>query len=265
MKNNISLGLVSFLSLGIVAGASAETALPDAGASDFASALFTPAQIEEMKKVVSDHIQKNPDLITAALDAGMEKKQKEAAAKMEKAVAENKARIFDNPLLPTAGNLKGSQSLVVFWDPNCGYCKRFSKELSAVLTKNKDVKVIFMDLPIMGENSMLVTKALLAAHAQGKYYPFQELVYQSSDKLTKKKLFKLAKSVGMDIKKFDADMKDKEIQAQVDKTLDLAKQIGVNGTPTLIVNETSVLPGFLAADELGKKLTIGKGGKGRTQ
>ncbi len=255
MKNNIPLSLVSLLSLGIATSALAETA---SEASESASALFTPAQIQEIKTVVADHLQKNPEIIMTAMDAGMEKKHKEAAAKMEKAVAEHKDKIFKNSLLPTAGNPNGSQSLVIFWDPNCGYCKRFSKELGTVLTKNKDVKVIFVDLPIMGENSALITKALLAAHAQGKYYPFQELVYQSPDKLTKKKIFKLAKSIGIDTKKLEADMKSKEVQDQIDQTLDLAKQIGVNGTPTLIVNETSVSPGFLAAEELGKKLA-GKG------
>ena len=49
-------------------------------------------------------------------------------------------------------------------------------------------------------------------------------------------------------------MKDKTIQAQIDQTLDLSKTLGINGTPTLIVGEKKVLPGYVSAEELSKLL-----------
>src|SRR3989338_7615000 len=84
---------------------------------------FTSTQVTEIQKIVADYLTKNPAVVTASFQAGMELEQKEAVAKTEKAVAENKDKIFKNLKDPVQGNPKGSQSLVVFLDPNCGYCK----------------------------------------------------------------------------------------------------------------------------------------------
>jgi len=40
----------------------------------------------------------------------------------------------------------------------------------------------------------------------------------------------------------------------MDETLKLSQTLGINGTPTLIVGETTVLPGYVSAEELNKKL-----------
>ena len=49
-------------------------------------------------------------------------------------------------------------------------------------------------------------------------------------------------------------MKEKSIQTEIDGTLKFAKLLGVNGTPTLIIGEKTVYPGFLSAEDLNKKL-----------
>ncbi len=246
--------LLSFASLGLINGAFAEEAPPVQVASQPSNSTLTPAQAGEIEKVVANYLKKNPEIIMASFQEAMEKQQKEAAAKTEKAVAENKDKIFKDSSTPTAGNLHGTQSLVVFADPNCGYCKKFYKEISTLLNTNKDVKVIFKDIPIMGTNSEIAIKAMLAAKKQGKYEQLQNAIYTSDKPLTKKQILKIASSLGMDTKKLEADMNDKVIKTEMEQTLELSKTLGINGTPTLIVGETTVLPGYVSAEELNKKL-----------
>ncbi|OJW52640.1 MAG: hypothetical protein BGO67_09215 [Alphaproteobacteria bacterium 41-28] len=246
--------LLSFASLCLINDASAENTPPVQVGSQPSASTLTPTQIAEIEKVVSNYITKNPEIIMTSFQEGMEKQQKESVAKMEKAVSANKDKIFNDPATPTAGNLHGTQSLVVFMDPHCGYCKKFYKELTTLLSTNKDVKVIFKDIPIMGSNSEIAIKAMLAAKEQGKYDKLQGAIYSSDKPLTKKQILKIASSLGIDTKKLQEDMDDKAIKAEMDETLKLSQTLGINGTPTLIVGETTVLPGYVSAEELNKKL-----------
>ena len=215
---------------------------------------FTPAQVTEIESRVAAYIKKNPQVISDSFQAAMALKQKEELKKMEKAVVANKSKIFQNTADPVAGNVKGSESLVAFMDPNCGFCKKFHKGLDALLQTNKNVKVIYKDIAIMGDPSVLAIKAMLAAKNQGKYSELQKEIYTSDKRLTKKEIMKLASSVGLDTKKLQADMKSKEIQAQIDQNLELSKTLGINGTPTLILGEKTIAPGYLSADDLKTKL-----------
>ena len=219
-----------------------------------AASNFTAAQVAEIEVLVSKYITSNPKVISESLQAVMAQKQQEEMAKMEKVVVENNDKIFKNTSDPVAGNIKGTETLVVFADPNCGYCKKFHAEVTSLLNTNKNVKIIFKDLPIMGNNSLLAIRAMLAAKNQGKYNEVQDAVYTADKPLTKKQIMKLAGTLGLDAKKLDADMKSKEVQAQIDQNLELSKTLGINGTPTLILGEKTVVPGYLSADALNEKL-----------
>lgn len=215
---------------------------------------FTAAQVAEIEALISKYITSNPKVISESLQAAMAQKQQEEMAKMEKVVVANKDKIFKNDADPIGGNPKGTEILVVFTDPNCHYCKKFHPELAALLKTNNNVKIIFKDLPIMGNNSLLAIKAMLAAKNQGKYNEVQDAVYTAEKPLTRKQFMKLAEKLGMDIKKFDTDMKSKEIQAQIDQNLELSKTLGISGTPTLILGASTVVPGYVSADALNEKL-----------
>lgn len=263
----LCLSLLSFASLTMAYGAYAaepSSQVPVTTSETAMTSNFTPAQAKEIEKIIGDYLTKNPSLILTSFQNAMEQQQKEALVQMEKAVAENKDKIFNNKNDPVEGNQKGSQSLVVFMDPLCGYCKKFHGEVVTLLGKNKDVKVIFKDIPIMGEKSEIAIQAMVAAKIQDKYAQLQKAIFTAEKPLTKKQIMKIATSLGIDTKKLQEDMKSKAVKDQVSETLALAKALGVNATPTLIINETQVSPGYLTADELDKKLNESKGSKGKT-
>lgn len=248
----IYLTLLSFASLACVTVASAEE-------GQKAIEHFSPEQVASIKKVVTEHLTQQPEVVMIAFQAGMEKKQQEEVAKIEEAVVANKDKIFKNQNAPTAGNQENpTQSLVVFLDPFCGYCKKFHGELDTILKNNQNVKITFVDVPIMGPGSAVAIKAMLAAKNQGKYEQLQKAIFSADARLNKKQILKLAGSVGIDTKKLEEDMKSKEIQAQLNHNSELVRTLGINGTPTLIVGESKVIPGFMGAEELNKILKESK-------
>ena len=146
----IYLCLLSFASLNLVNEVFAEEAPKTQVSPSPSASNFTSAQREEIEKIATDYLAKHPDVITSALQAAMIKQQQEEIAKIEKAVAENKDKIFKDAADPVGGNPKGTQSLVVFLDPYCGYCKKMHGELDTLLKTNKDVKVVFQKSPHHG-------------------------------------------------------------------------------------------------------------------
>lgn len=250
--NKIFLGLLSIVSFTFVSNAMAADA-PGANVQQ-ATAHFSAEQVGDIKKIMTEYLVQHPDIVMTAFQAGMAEKQKEEVAQIEKAVAANKEKIFKDPATPVAGNPQGTKSLVIFMDPNCGYCKKFHGELEAVLSTNKDVKLIFIDVPIMGPGSMMAVKAMLAAKEQKKYDQLQKSVFSSDKPLTKRQIVKIAKSLGIDTKQLEEDMKSKAIQAQINRNLELVKVLGINGTPTLIIGESKVVPGFVSVEDLNKLL-----------
>ena len=63
------------------------------------------------------------------------------------------------------------------------------------------------------------------------------------------------KSLGMDVKQFEVDFKSKETQAQLDQTRALAEEMGIHATPLILVNETTVIPGYMSKEELKAVIT----------
>lgn len=248
----IHLSLLSCLTLAVTNVAFAEE-IPIAK-TDNKITQFNPQQVSDIKKIMTEYLTENPDIVMVSFQAGMAAKQKEETAKMEKAFADNKDKILNDKSIPVGGNLEGKQSLVVFLDPSCGYCKKFHGELDTLLNKNKDIKVTYIDIPILGPNSAHIIKAMLAANAQGKYEQYQKAIFSSNKNLSKKELLKIAKSIGLDEKELQKDMKSKEIEAQLNRNSEFAKTLGINGTPTLIIDESKVYPGYMSAEEVVKSL-----------
>ncbi len=207
-------------------------------------------QTQQIEGVIQSYFQKNPGVVMQALEAAMAAQQIEELAKLQKAVGANKDKLFSDKRSPTAGNAKASQTVVVFMDPYCGYCRKFHAEIDKVLATNKDLKVVFKDIAIMSEKSDIAIKAMKSAHNQGKYKEMQALLLNpETPKLTEETIIAKAKELGMDAEKFATDLHSKETQTLVDDTKQLSSDMGVNGTPTIVIGD-KVHPGYLSAEDL---------------
>jgi len=82
----------------------------------------------------------------------------------------------------------------------------------------------------------LAAVAAQAAGAQGRFWDYADILYNNQDKLKKDDLIKYAESAGMNVEKFKKDLDDSTIIEQVESDLRLGYQIGVNATPTFVMN-----------------------------
>ena len=166
--------------------------------------------------------------------------EKDQADKLKAFMAENAKAIYRAPNASVAGNPEGDITVVEFFDYNCGYCKRGMPEISKLIEKDNRVRVVFMELPILSKGSDEAAHAALAAKRQGKYWEFHQELLTVKGLANEASSLKIAQQLGLDIEKFKADMKSKDVADEIEQMKALAKKMGISGTPHFLVGDKSI-------------------------
>jgi protein-disulfide isomerase len=143
------------------------------------------------------------------------------------------------------GAAEAPVQIVVFEDPQCGYCRQFaSGALKQLVTEYVDTgkaALTYRHLLVIGPESKTIAKGMACAGQQGKFWPFHEKVYaedasliHASDLLTE--LQGVAANLGMSKEVFATCLKEKAVEADLQKDIEIATQLRVLGTPTMFIN-----------------------------
>jgi protein-disulfide isomerase len=206
------------------------------------SGAFTPAQRKELEAIIKEYLLGNPEVLLEAqtvLEAKMDKIQ---AERMGVAIKENGAELYRSAASPIVGNAKGDVPVVEFFDYNCGYCKKAFLDLAKFMEKDKQVRVIMKEFPILAKGSEEAAKVALAAKLQGKYWEFHRAMLESQGQANEASALRTAEKLGLDMAKLKKDMASAEVKKEIDDTRALASKMGIQGTPHFIVGDR-IIPG----------------------
>ena len=123
----------------------------------------------------------------------------------------------------------GKRKVAVFEDPNCGYCKRFERDL----TKIDNVTVHVFLYPILSQDSADKSRNIWCAKDKGKAF-----------------LDWMVKDVTPPAASCDA--------TALARNLEFGKKNRITGTPTLIFANGARVPGAIGADRVEKMLAEAK-------
>lgn len=123
----------------------------------------------------------------------------------------------------------GKRKLAVFEDPNCGYCKRFERDLQKV----NNVTVHMFLYPILSNDSTEKSKNIWCAKDKGKAW----LDWMVHDKLTA--------TATCDT-------------SAIERNVEIGRKHKITGTPTLIFADGTRVPGAITAAQVEKYLTDAK-------
>ena len=199
----------------------------------------------QVKKLALDAILENPEIIMQAV-AILQQREKERAASGANTV---RLQLESDPNAPNLGNPEGDVTVVEFFDYNCPYCRSAGETMQALLAADANVRVIYREWPILGEDSVIAARAALAAREQGKYEAFHWALMNGEGRVTEAIIFKVARDLGMDVVKLEADMVSPAVEAHIALSNALAQQLGFTGTPAFIVGDKTA-PGMLSFDEI---------------
>lgn len=221
--------------------------------SAFAQAASAPLTKADVAAIVKETIMNDPEMIMQALEKlrveKAEKSKKEAAASLNQI----RGDLFNNPNTPAAGAAAADADVVMaeFFDYHCGYCKHFLPELSKVLAEDKKVRVVFIDFPILSEDSVTAARAAIAVSRikKDKYFEFHAALMQSSGRFDEKAVIALAQKFGIKAAALKEEMGKPEVTAALDKNREMAQKLGITGTPGIVIGN-DIFPGAVSADEL---------------
>lgn len=164
--------------------------------------------------------------------------QSEIGDSLEKRYRSADPKLIDVKEAPGEGSANPKVVLVEFADYECPHCKRFQPVLRQILDEFKsDVRMYFKHYPLpQHTNARLAAEAAVAAQRQGKFWPFQEKVWENQDSLSPAELEKFAKELGLDMTKFRKDLEDPTVKSRVQKDRVDGGTLGLSSTPTLYIN-----------------------------
>ena len=145
-------------------------------------------------------------------------------------------------LLPKEAYAKGNPNakvvLVEFSDFQCPACLAAKPTVDALFTKHKD-KMIFSYRHFPLDQHPFSHKAAQAAEAagvQGKFWEMYDVMFANQEKFSDTIFTDLAKQIGLDMTKFEADMKSGTLTNRVTSDQADGTKFGVNSTPSFYLN-----------------------------
>jgi protein-disulfide isomerase len=171
------------------------------------------------------------------------------------------------PPMKAEGYLLGSPTapveVVEFADFECPGCGQFSTltepDVRAKLVNTGKVRIRYMDFPLqMHPNTWDASLAAACANDQGKFWELHDLIFQNQDKWNgeatsrpRPVLADMAKSLGLDMSKYDDCMKSEKYRAKVQSHMMEAERRGVTQTPTFVIGD-KLVPGAIPYDTFKK-------------
>lgn len=217
-------------------------------ATSASAAEFTPSQRAEIVAIVREALKTDPSILRDAVVALQADESQRTMQATRAAIAQSHDRLV-TPLDPVAGNPHGDVTIVEFFDTRCPYCRKLEPVMDGFLTQDHNVRLVYKDLPILGPASVLGTKALLAAQRQNAYDQMRQAVMKLPPSTTIAQIETSARALGLDWPRMARDMDDPAVQARIDANLKLAHDLGIQGTPALVIGN-DLLPGALDLPEL---------------
>lgn len=197
---------------------------------------------DQVNAYIREYLLSNPEIIPEAVEVLRSRQN-------ARALMESDELLYNDGFSHIAGNVDGDITIVEFYDYNCGYCKQVPEHIAQLIEEDKNVKVIFKELPILAESSQYASVAAMASMKQDKFMDFHSALMNNKRQLTEELVMQIARDSGVDEDKLLQDMADPEIEKNIMKNKYLVQNIGISGTPGFVIGR-QVIPGYIPYERL---------------
>lgn len=212
------------------------------------STSLSEAEEAAVRALILETIRDNPEVVVDAILAYQNQESAREEDRRRDTLASLQDDLQFDPNVGILGNPDGGTVIDEFFDYNCPYCRKAAPEVATLITDDPDLRVVMREWPILGPESELAARASLAARAQGKYAAFHEAL-MAQPRANEATIRRAAEEVGLDFDQLQTDMRAPEIEAHIARSHELAKQLGISGTPTFLIG-SNLVPGFVESAEL---------------
>jgi protein-disulfide isomerase len=207
-----------------------------------AALLFFAAPGVLSSKIVRNGLLADPKILTDTVDALRD-------AQYAPVLAANRAAIETPFASSWKGAAKPDVTLVEFFDYACPYCKASNPAVDKLLQQDKGLRVVYRELPILGPDSLVAARLSLEASKLGRFAQFHDTLWATGRPAPDTNA-KAAAAAGIDA----APKQDPEIEAELNRNMKLAGELGATGTPLFVVGDR-VMNGAVGYDMLKDAIT----------
>lgn len=190
---------------------------------------------------VRSYLLEHPEVIEEAAIALEERKYAQAQRETQIQLSRHREAV-ERDKRDFVANPKGKITVTEFFDYHCGYCRTAAPQVIRLIAENPDVRFVFKEYPILSADSRDIAAAALAAHRQGRYLSVHQAFY-GPGRLTPEALDQAIASAGLDPAAIRTAAKDPAITRHLQDNYQLARTLGIDGTPTFIIGDTVIQGG----------------------
>jgi protein-disulfide isomerase len=148
-----------------------------------------------------------------------------------------RAEIANDPLAPKLAPEGYDVTIISYSEYQCPFCRKIHPEFERLAQEDGKVRIVYRDWPIFGPASEEAARMAIASQWQGKHRQFNDALMRTDGKLSSEKIRSAANSAGIDLARLELDMEMREddIDAVLRRTAMQAAQMGLQGTPAMLV------------------------------
>jgi len=149
---------------------------------------------------------------------------------------------------PILGSESASVTIIEIGDYQCEMCKRWFDHSRSQIIDNYintgKVNMVFLDMPILGNDSLIAAEATYCANDQGKYWDYHVTLFEHQEEMNSgwannERLKSFAFSLGLDMEEFSQCLDSKHYYSQVKLNTEKSKAMGASSTPSFLIVNTS--------------------------
>nr|WP_316641235.1 thioredoxin domain-containing protein [uncultured Roseateles sp.] len=190
----------------------------------------TGASPQAIEQVVIKLLKSRPELVREALDELQRREQTGNARQERKSLAAASKALNDESDATVLGNPAGDVTLVEFIDYHCGFCKKLSPSIEALIQRDSQLRVLVKHLPILGPESIAAAQLALSA-GQGVAAQQLHKALLGADSLETASLQAISRQFGL--KPVDVVA----VNRQLGEVRALSERLGIQGTPAIVVGD----------------------------
>ncbi len=147
-----------------------------------------------------------------------------------------------------------------FGDYQCAPCGELHPTLKKLKQEfGSNLNFVFRNLPLTSihKNALAAAQAAEAARIQNRFWEMHDLLFENQDlwkdDINPKTIFlRFAADLGLDTTRFARDMDDKQVKLRIETDQAAAAELGINGTPTVLLNGRQLRPEVTNPDGIRK-------------
>ena len=224
---------------------------------------FTPEQRDALDERIRSYLIENPEVLLEAFEVLERRRQTAEAAQDADLLAERRSELIEDGFSPVMGNPDGDVTVVKFSDYRCGFCKQAFPVVDALIASDPGVRVVIKEFPILGEESVLASRAALAASAidPDLYARLHAAMLTYRGQLTEASVMALAEQAGADMEALRREMDNPDIVTNIRATYALARDLRIEGTPSFVVGDR-IVRGMVQIDRMRELVDLAREERG---